>query len=497
MAMPRLVRQVSKDASAFESRNVPPSGGIGNGVGTGSVSNNNKSIINNISDSNGINVLMIGTGEYTTGYVNGEMSKSDKGAGVVALTMLDLKSKGITNRLALCGVNGKKFPGILSHMHNAIGKNIYPNSNLDHLIDTIETYPNNDEIDPLAYKKAISKFNSGDVAIIFTPDNTHFDIALECIRNSMHVLITKPIVKTLNEHAILYNEAKKYNVLVSIEVHKRWDPIYMDARDRIQNLGDFSFLNSYMSQPKTQLDTFKAWAGNGSSDISYYLNSHHIDFHEWCVGQKSRPIKVTGTSSSGFAIKHGIDCEDTITLTVEWENLPSSSNGNGNGSAPSSSSVSNSRGTAIYTSSWIAPKSDVHSQQRFFYMGHEGEVNVDQAHRGYHMSDDANGYRSVNPLFMKYIPTDGKFSGQNGYGYRSFSNFIDAIINIKNPNPNPITGIKAEISHYDHTLASISTTFRTTAILDAGRQSLDNKCSMVINYDKIDDLCMPTSIVKA
>ena len=33
-----------------------------------------------------------------------------------------------------------------------------------------------------------------------------------------------------------------------------------------------------MSQPKLQLSTFKAWAGL-SSDISYYLNSHHIDFH--------------------------------------------------------------------------------------------------------------------------------------------------------------------------------------------------------------------------
>lgn len=35
---------------------------------------------------------------------------------------------------------------------------------------------------------------------------------------------------------------------------------------------------SYMSQPKIQLQTFRAWAGI-SSDISYYLNSHHIDFH--------------------------------------------------------------------------------------------------------------------------------------------------------------------------------------------------------------------------
>jgi D-galacturonate reductase len=76
------------------------------------------------------------------------------------------------------------------------------------------------------------------------------------------------------------------------------------------------------------------------------------------------------------------------------------------------------KGTAIYTSSWVAPKSDVHSQQRFFYMGHKGEITIDQAHRGYHMADDNSGYKSVNPLFMKYTPSDGKFAGQNGYGYR-------------------------------------------------------------------------------
>ena len=34
------------------------------------------------------------------------------------------------------------------------------------------------------------------------------------------------------------------------------------------------------------------------------------------------------------------------------------------------------------------------------------------------MADDSGGYRSVNPLFMKYTPTNGKFSGQLGYGYR-------------------------------------------------------------------------------
>jgi D-galacturonate reductase len=42
-----------------------------------------------------------------------------------------------------------------------------------------------------------------------------------------------------------------------------------------------------MSQPKYQLHTFKSWAGR-SSDISYYLNAHHVDFLLWAMkGRRS------------------------------------------------------------------------------------------------------------------------------------------------------------------------------------------------------------------
>ena len=104
-------------------------------------------------------------------------------------------------------------------------------------------------------------------------------------------------------------------MLACVEVHKRWDQIYVDARDKIANLGPFGFMHSYMSQPKHQLETFRAWAGK-SSDISFYLNSHHIDFHEWAVGQSARPSKVTAMASTGVA-KERFDIDDTITLTVE------------------------------------------------------------------------------------------------------------------------------------------------------------------------------------
>ena len=68
-----------------------------------------------------VNVCMVGTGEYTTGYVGGKAADSDKGAGVVGLVMMDLRSKGKTDRLAMAGVNGTKFPGIRAHMQRNIG----------------------------------------------------------------------------------------------------------------------------------------------------------------------------------------------------------------------------------------------------------------------------------------------------------------------------------------------------------------------------------------
>jgi D-galacturonate reductase len=239
---------------------------------------------------------------------------------------------------------GTKFPGIRSHMQKCIG-DVYGGMDL-----TCDTYPPDDQVDAKSYENAIRSFQPGDVAIIFTPDDTHHPIALECIQHGMHVMVTKPIVQTLDHHRALAGAASNRNVLVAVEVHKRLDPFYADARDRARSLtkmGNFQYMYSYMSQPKHQLDTFRAWAGK-SSDISYYLNSHHVDWSEWTLHGIARPIRVTGTCSNGIAHGKDIPTEDSITLTVQWENMNDGT-----------------LGCAVYTSSWVAPKSDVHSQQRF------------------------------------------------------------------------------------------------------------------------------------
>jgi D-galacturonate reductase len=315
---------------------------------------------------------------------------------------------------------------------------------------TLETFPGDDQVYERAYEDAIATFNPGDVAVIFTPDDTHYTIAKCCIDRGMHVMITKPIVQHLDHHRHLSLMAKEKNVLVGVEVHKRLDPFYADARDRARlTLGNFQYMYAYMSQPKHQLDTFKSWAGK-SSDISFYLNSHHVDFSEWTLAGIARPVRVTATASNGVAMSKGIQTEDSITLTVQWRNKND-----------------HTLGCAVYTSSWAAPKSDVHSQQRFFYMGSKGEIHVDQAHRGCTVAMDNKPFASVNPLYMKFTPTHGYFSGQFGYGVRSIENFIDACAACNGSLVNPD-------NFDDGSIATVHTTFQGTAILEAGRMSLDH-----------------------
>ena len=59
-----------------------------------------------------LNVLMVGTGEYTTGFVGGGASGSDKKVGVVGLTMFDLRRRGKVGKLSMVGTSGTKYPAI-------------------------------------------------------------------------------------------------------------------------------------------------------------------------------------------------------------------------------------------------------------------------------------------------------------------------------------------------------------------------------------------------
>lgn len=210
-----------------------------------------------------------------------------------------------------------------------------------------------------------------------------------------------------------------------------------------------------MSQPKYQLETFKSWAGK-ESDISYYLNSHHVDICDSMVQQLGYlPVKVSASSSKGVATDLGCvaETEDTISVLVTWAKTNDPSK----------------RAVGVYTSSWTAPqRAGVHTNQYFHYLASNGEIRVDQAHRGYDVADDGAGQiQWFNPFYMRYAPDeDGNFNGQTGYGYISLEKFVDGCRAVNEGSAKP-EDLDAK------GLPTLRNTIATTAILEAGRRSID------------------------
>ena len=408
-------------------------------------------------------VLAVGTGEYTTGFVGNAESPSDKKLGVVGLVMFDLRRRGlIAPEIKMVGTNGDKFTGIRQHFRTNI------EAKYREMSTEFTSFPPKGVRDPEAYKMAIDSLQPGDAITIFTPDSTHFDIAMYAIQRKIHVLVTKPATQTLEHHQQLVRAAHQYGVLCMVEHHKRFDPAYADARHRArQQLGDMNYFYSYMSQPKNQLDTFKAWAGK-DSDISYYLNSHHVDICLWFTQNRALPVRVNASSSSGIATSKGCipGTEDTITLLVDFVVLD-----------PTTGQVQDEkRATAVFTASWSAPQgAGVHSEQHFHFVATHGETRINQARRGYQFTkeDEAQSLTGgmctdYNPFYMRYTPdAQGYFAGQHGYGYLSLESFVKACTSINTH--------QKTAADYDTVLPTIKDTLLTTAILHAGRKSLDQK----------------------
>ncbi|KAL2043030.1 hypothetical protein N7G274_004089 [Stereocaulon virgatum] len=402
----------------------------------------------------------------------------------------------------MCGTTGASFPAIRGSccegypfechddqfmIYLPSGERLQNNisSVYDNLDVSFDSFPSDrTSRDPQPYKAAIDTLFPGDGITIFTSDTIHYPIALYASQHAIHVLITKPAVKHFFEHQELIRESRKYNVFVFIEHHKLFDLAYADAKATAKTLGDFSYFYSYVSQPKSHLETFKAWAGK-DSDISYYLNSHHVDVCESMVPDH-KPMKVTASGSRGIAEDLGsmAGIEDTISLLVEWQKRLDPAR----------------KAAGVYTASWIAPqRAGVHSNQYFHCqytqplvshcspakpgylhaeMASKGEIRIDQARRGYDVAEDSQGQLMWYNPFEYALDEKGNFNVQTGYGYIKFEKFVNAVAALKAGNVT-LHGLE------ERGLPTLKNTIATTAILEAGRRSL-GQCRSVGILDDAD-----------
>ena len=70
-----------------------------------------------------------------------------------------------------------------------------------------------------------------DAAIVATPNATHVDVAIDCLRHGAAALVEKPVADTLDEARRLLAAEQEYGLPVLVGHHRRHNPILRRARD--------------------------------------------------------------------------------------------------------------------------------------------------------------------------------------------------------------------------------------------------------------------------
>ena len=110
------------------------------------------------------------------------------------------------------------------------------------------------------YKEMLGK-EEIDAVIIATPTNTHLEIALNSLKAGKHILIEKPIARSVSEAKQINSASKKYKkqVMVGMNLRYRPDAMLMKSLVNSGELGDIFYIRC-------------GWLRKQSSEQKWFMN---------------------------------------------------------------------------------------------------------------------------------------------------------------------------------------------------------------------------------
>lgn len=153
-------------------------------------------------------------------------------------------------------------------------------------------------------------------AIIATPNGLHAAVAEVCAKQSVHVLIEKPIADTLDEAHRIVEVADDNGIRVLVGHHRRHNPLIKEARSIIKGgaLGKLVAVSMLWALLKPaeyyEVDWRCRRPGGGPTIINLI---HEIDSLRFICGEIRQ---VYGQSSSAV---RKLEVEDSLNISLEFE----------------------------------------------------------------------------------------------------------------------------------------------------------------------------------
>jgi len=395
-----------------------------------------------------INVLIIGSGHYSTGFtVLDGKRKTDKDMGVIFPSIIELKKQGYIGEIFLATREGKKVPELrkkIVHIQKIFGTNYQ-----------ISLFPAAKKVQEDAYLEALSTLPKPGAVLIATPDHTHKQMIIETIRNGFHFMVVKPAVTKTKDINNIINFLGKRRLLGLVDYHKVYDEQNLLLRDEYLrgNYGQIQHIFTKMTQRKDMISIFKNWAGSYGNNVNHYLGSHYIHLVSFIT--RSKPLNVRATSQYGVVInEYGINTPDLIETQIEWL----LKNGN--------------KFSSYHVAGWSDPPDTASmTYQELHMITTKGHVEIDQRLRGYQTTLREKGQEIINPYFFSlHKGINGNLNLESRYGFRSIKVFIESVIEVENGK---------STKSFEAYLPTIIESLTVTSILEAADKSLANRSSVV------------------
>lgn len=157
-----------------------------------------------------------------------------------------------------------------------------------------------------------------DAVVVATPSGQHFEQAQRVLKAGKHVLIEKPITLELEHAHELIGLAAAQDLRLGVTFQRRADPLFRTVKEAVSSgaLGEPVLLSITMPYFRTA-DYYASapWRGTYAEDGGGVLMNqgiHLVDLAVWLFGAARRV--------SAFEARrlHGVEVEDTISLTLEF-----------------------------------------------------------------------------------------------------------------------------------------------------------------------------------
>jgi predicted dehydrogenase len=137
-----------------------------------------------------------------------------------------------------------------------------------------------------------------ELVIVNTPNDTHFDFAMQALDAGKHVLLEKPAAATSAEVKIMYDKARQADRHLMLYQNRRWDSGFLQVKDVIESgrLGKLIEVHFRMDRFKRALSpkAFKETSATPANGLVYDLGAHLVDN---AIALFGKPIKFQKTTA--------------------------------------------------------------------------------------------------------------------------------------------------------------------------------------------------------